>query len=274
MPWPWVIIGGLIGIGVFNLGAVFLLSPRGVGLPLLFLTAGLVFMGQTTLAVGCVGGGVLLMGTVLLAMAQWRCSAVVPRQQTWWPVVLGAVALMVVALTAGNGRVSSWESWTLVVVGVASYWLAPHPGKSLPWWRWGLGLVLVAGSSTLIAWSMPTMVAVSGCSPLVMGTLLAPAGLISTAVWWWQQRQTQPAVVVINAAVRTIAVLMTVGYGIIGIWCGGWVIGATTQWLTLPWLGLTLLVAVGPLLTRQKTSKVGGVSLLAVYLTYWLLLSI
>lgn len=274
MPWLWIFVLGIIGIVLFNGGANFLLSGRTLALPIIWLVAVAAITGQNALAVGLVGGAVLAVGTLGLAIVQWRSNGSVPRQQIWWVAVVAAVATVAVGLTAFNGRVSVIESWALSVLGVASYWSVSRHGKRLVWWQWLVGLALCGTGGWLAVWAMPTIGAVCGLSPLVAGTLLAPCCLSSTAVWWWRQRKSTPPVILSQAVVSMLTGLLTVGVGLIGVIGGAFTVGATTRWLTWPWVALVLIVGLVPLLWRQKTTRVGGGLLVSSYLIYWLLLSI
>ena len=272
MPWLWLVFLGLIGIVMFNYGAFFLWSSRWLGAPLLILVAGAAAMGQGSLAVGLVTGGALWAGTVLLAVVQWQRPTLVPRRQIWWLVVVGLVALLAVVGTAVNGRVSRGESWAVLVLGIVAYVVSPRTGERLVWWRWLIGLALGVGGAALTAWAMPTVGAVCGCSPMLVGTLLAPCGLISTTWGLWQKRTSTPAVVLTNAVGGMVTGLITVGWGLLGVIGGAWTVGATTGLLTMPCWALTFVAGVAPLLLRQKITRAGCGLLLAIYVGYLLLL--
>lgn len=272
MPWLWLIGLGLIGSVIFNYGAFFLWSSRWLGVPLLIMVAVAAAMGQGSLAVGLVTGGTLWAGTVLFAVVHWQRNAIAPRRQIWWSIVVGLVALLAVAGTAFNGRVSRIESWAVLVLGVVSYLLRPCTGERLVWWRWLIGLALCVGGGTLAVWCMPTVVAVCGCSPMLAGTLLAACCLISTTWGLWRKHTDTPMVVLTNAVGGMVTGLTTVGWGLLGVIGGAWTVGATTGLLTLPCLTLTVLVGVMPLLLRQKATRMGGALLLVIYVGYLLLL--
>ena len=272
MPWLWLVFMGLIGMVMFNYGAFFLLSSRWLGVPLLIMVAVPAAMGQGSLAIGLVTGGALWAGTILLALVQWQRNVVIPRRQIWWSVVVGLVALLAVVGTALNGRVSCIESWAVLLLGVVSYLLRPRTGERLVWWRWLTGLALCVGGGAITVWAMPTVGAVCGWSPMLVGTLLAPCCLISTTFGLWRKRTNTPAVVLTNAVGGMVTGLITVGWGLLGVIGGVWTVGATTRLLTLPCLALTLLLGVTPLLWRQKSNRWLGALLAVIYAGYLLLL--
>lgn len=267
----------LTGISAINLGLTLMSVVTTLPETVVALTAA--GQGKPELAVGSAIGSMAFNLAVVLAI-YLLARATVPRQTIRWQSLFLFLALGALLLFCLNGHLGVWESLALCFIFgtfLLTGWVRPKtstPGARprIPghWW-----LVLLAGAAllTLGAFLIVSYSEVIGAvlhiPQNIMAIVLVATGIslpeFFIALMAVRRRQGDLA---LGNIIGSCMINATLVLGSVGLIAGDLLVSASTLRLSLPFLLLASVVALGPLLVRQKTSKICGIVLMVLYVFY------
>lgn len=282
------VIGFLLGSGLFMLGAfLFWRAVRadnvtaiiGSILPSLMLLIWMVILGKQELAVSVICG-VVSINLVLLGLFV-LCGRICLEPETGRLTMgwLGCV-LLVLIIAGRHGQVGRFGTLGLLIVAlVVIYQIVSQfkkqkqsKAKTIPWWLIVLGVGLSLFGANLVVTQSEVFAVMLGLPTGIFGQLIiAPlAGL------WvvfglrrrgdWQLKQISTGLLWGNV------ILVTSGLGLLGLCFGGLCLTQELSCVTLPLIGLMILLTNLMVYLPQKTARLWGGLILVLYGVFLIIL--
>jgi cation:H+ antiporter len=290
---------GITGMGEIAVGAVFV--SVATTLPEVFVSIIAVIGGDDEIAVGNAVGSMIFNMAVVVAVYLLARPQVVERKQMWWKSIFLFFVLFAVILFSLNGRIGLAEGLCLFgffvlfvllnirenfprhphttpVEGAPSLPLSTNKAKSIPQvvGLFILGQVMLIMGAWLLVSNGEKIADMMHISESIVAIIFIAVGTglpeLSTAITSIRKKHNGIALGNILGSCVLNCTLLLGSCGIIASLGSGLPISNGILYLSLPVMFVASLVAIVPIITTQKTRRVFGVVLIALYAAYLLLL--